>query len=1317
MEQRILKLAEELSSFSGFRIPDDLKSSIASISSKKNVSLMIPINLNNSPIVKTFVLIVTNVKTMKLCANIVNSACESMFVNCFESDALISMLNALSFFSQNFVDESQTDLILKLLQLYSSLLPKYFTKIHVLKALFYASLSLVTYPIEIVSSTAFASSQQMISHFFNFIKTYDKPLTDEEILAIRSAMNLDFKNQLYTIGYLILYDISAQIFEKPQIWLDLPKLPIQIIFRLWELIITSHHSLIESEPLMLDIIESSAIMPIIDTSEISFLVSFNAFYISSLPSTVIALFSYFLQCCCQHDDQGYVSLMYFRSLFYCSPEFVASFCNFCDQKGSLFDALLETLDGICEEFVKSPVHLSTSPIKVPEKIDTTDKIVWETAPFEICLAIIHAFANLSFLPPKSAKYSSSDSLFSKTDEAISNSRKYTDPLDSIKVSKNSVSQPLTPNIKMEKQRHYSTIQDQPDYNGFGPIRDIVALIWPRLLALLVKATRYADEESCRFVFDGFHELLKIFLINSVQEGRALVLRILCGLAAKQRISKEDPIPLEVLSNNLLHKNKNGLFFKKKHEMAYDLLIKLLYSNPQLFSRLFLRLFITFSVVPETKIDPTFSIRLENAEVTRLCTSVIKGNSYCIKFIASVLVVNKIRFDMLYNAILPSIVKQFDEPENRGAVYYLFTECLSKCVTESSEIPILSTITALLSKDYEINYVGSSNKSYKALSSISSSSLHSPTASSPSNNLSKHRGMVLNEIRTLVLNSSIKSGWPYILKCIHFHDDMEITITFSILNAICNDQFSKLSDEGVNELIKIIFEYATQKIDINISLSSLGLLWIVIPFVKSNSKYWKLILSETIILFSDMRNDVAICAVKTFFSLLTTNTGQMPKDIFEHLIDNCFINQLMAMADFPQAMWGVHQLILQEMCHCAISFWKYFIKLPQFTQTFWELIIGKQASFLSQCHDQEINANAFQFYEECFEIPYFEIQMREFLTNSFYSVADNFLRRESQKSLVLCCIGRHVNKIILSQKPYLTETITTIWVNLVAEMCKYLLSDQILNLSTEKGIQALDGLFPLEKEISSIICHGYVQIIIDNGKFVRDEIFKSFKRIIKYDNINIVRLLIDLKPIYYMEETQSLLLELLSRDITSNNMNLFKCFIILASNEENTDLDSISNFKKSENINNIEKSSNADKVNVSRELTVCAVDKILNFISQNSKNTQVLKKVWSKFCDPNSTEFSKCACDICFDEIIESFKNIIQANFNDEKALLDTIRFLEKIRSPPRKINDIENCDVWHLIKLFPNLKAVMNDKRIKISKGGRRIYRIIYGKPPPRPSK
>lgn len=1370
MEKGLLKLQEEILKFGGYRFPEDIRSLINENSSNlKMVPDQIPIDSPNSPIVQIFSAIVTNPKTVKLSSSLVSLFCDSISQNLFSMGALISVLSTISLFSQQ-VEEIET--ALKFLPFYSSLLPKHFLDIQVLQILFSSTFSFLTHPAEIVSSTAFASSQQMISHLFNYIFTEKPQLNSKQIADINSIISLKFEKPLFSIAYLILYDLSAQLFDKPLIWLHLPKLPLNILFKLWELIIKTHHEIIQSEQLMLDIIESSAVMPIVDFSELPFLVSLNRFYLACFPSLSISLFSYFLQCS-QSSDSMLTSLIYFRSLFFCSTSFIYQFTHTCDTNGTLLDALLDSLDKISNDYVlsksvNSPLRFSMSPLLITQNCLTNRKLL-ETAPFEISLSIISSLASSTLSPIPTAKSATSDSLFKKDNSADDIKQIQDDDSITVQTRRNSmndktvlikqtrrnstndelmnVQKDITPSRPSRTVFHYSTINRDKIYNIKNAISTtIINLISSKLLKMLVKATRYADEDSCGFIFDAFHQMLNIYLSNSNQEGRALVLRILCGLAAKQRISKEEPIEIEILSNSLLHKNKKGLCFQTKHQMSFELLENLLYDNPRLYSRLFLRLFMTFSSNPSHLINPSFTLSLETCEVSRLCSSVIKGNSFCIDFISSVLVLNTKRFDSIFKQTLPILMTQITKPDTQKSSINLISDCLLNCFNQHTEMVLLELVSSLISNEsfsIDVNY----------------------------------RLTFLIKLRNLISNNSIVNGWSYIIKSIHNYEDETIEVSSSILNLICNNFFSHLDLDKREEIIKIIFEYASQKVLINVALSSLGLLWVVVPFIKTNSDFWKLILSETIILFSDSRNDVAVCSVQTFFSLLSTNSSTLPKDIYSHLIRNCFMNQLMAMGDFSQSMWSVQQLILQEMCHCAISFWSFFISINEFSSNFWELIIAKHESFLAHCQDQEINNNAFLFYEECFSIPNFENHTRYLLTVSFENVVLNLLKREPSNSLVITNLGRFISKFLLKQKLYLTVKLVKIWINIVKNMLMYIPSETFINLSVDNALKAFPALFPFENDVKeekllkaksqgqfpsnnmkiksvkstgnapinkkvqktptktskidssnksrpnndskpmnmedqsnnekhldlkekgqlfgSIICHGFIDMIIENAKnCVRETIISYLFDILNCPEVDRISILIECKPLFYLPSLDKYLIQLLTMaDSISNqpsdstSFSFFECLTDIANDENKT--------KK-----------------VTKTIEVLAVEKQINFVKSKFESLSFNLKLWLKFCDPTSPTYSQEVSDVCFDVILDNVRNLFELTKPNEKQLLVLLKFIYKAKSPPKNSgsDNEDNCDNWHLNKLMPDIRSLINDSRVKVAKMVNRILKLVKEK-------
>ena len=290
MTNELRRIYEELGAFAGFLFPGDVKNIVSdALNPATEAKFSIPFRYESDPVIRAFSAVVENNKCTKGAGPLVVAMCDFVLVDGVQSAALVAVLRSL----QKFSEKSESDMALKNLQFCATILPKHFLDVDLLKALFSLVLSLCVHPTAIVSSTAFATSQQMISLFFNFIETSDGVLAEEDVAKIRELVSIRFKNYLLSVAYLLVSDIRCMIFGAPMSWLEVPRLPAPMLFRLWEMIIQSHKKFLVSESAFLDVIESSAVMPIVHNDELPFLVTFITRYMSEFPSTSMAIFSYF----------------------------------------------------------------------------------------------------------------------------------------------------------------------------------------------------------------------------------------------------------------------------------------------------------------------------------------------------------------------------------------------------------------------------------------------------------------------------------------------------------------------------------------------------------------------------------------------------------------------------------------------------------------------------------------------------------------------------------------------------------------------------------------------------------------------------------------------------------------------------------------------------------------------------------------------------------------------------------------------------------------------------------------------------------------
>jgi hypothetical protein len=486
----------------------------------------------------------------------------------------------------------------------------------------------------------------------------------------------------------------------------------------------------------------------------------------------------------------------------------------------------------------------------------------------------------------------------------------------------------------------------------------------------------------------------------------------------------------------------------------------------------------------------------------------------------------------------------------------------------------------------------------------------------------------------------------------------------------------------------IFEFSCQTIEINIALSSFGLLWIVVPFVRERVDFWKLILSQTILLFSDTRTDVAIGALETFFNLLASNATQLPSEIYGHLIVRCFIPQLMAMNEFSAHSWNVQQLTLQDMCHCAISLWRYFDG-PEFIGTFWPLLIEKQELFVKSCSDQEISACALQFFEESFPVSQFDQSIRQRLLNSFVESVEHWLANEPPSSLVLSSLGRFVYKIILSQKSFLDDGSIETWMNLLGKMCKQMPCEQFINLSVHKSLEGLLALFPLPQNLAAHVCRQLVATVVDcEIPCVREELSALLARLFEHFVDDKFRFMIDCKRIFALPEVAGLVSTLVKANFDQVPPGvLFESYLdVWQTNQVMRD---------------------ALCPRILAMLADVAPEQRAAFVRQNVASPVVLQDIWQRYFSPESRRFSQEVYEDCFPIVLQAVGALVRSL--GEVELLSLLTFLEAAKAPAKQLFGAQKSTGWFLFDLVPAFGALGDDQRTGVRQAVVRVLAVLNG--------
>lgn len=284
--------------------------------------------------------------------------------------------------------------------------------------------------------------------------------------------------------------------------------------------------------------------------------------------------------------------------------------------------------------------------------------------------------------------------------------------------------------------------------------------------------------------------------------------------------------------------------------------------------------------------------------------------------------------------------------------------------------------------------------------------------------------------------------------------------FNVLTLLSNDLIHRVPQDTLFNLINLIISYGNCTVDINVSLSSFDLLWNVVRVMTSNVENWKYLMKQVLALVPDQRNDVSQCAIKTFFSLMCTNFEQIPNDVIEYFVGTGFTEILNALDISNQQIAPSFELALQEFAHYSSTFWTSFDKIEAFHKKFLPQLIEKAKTFCITCRSNEIVANSFHFFETMFECPYLDPVSAELLRKGIEEMADNYINVRQKNNMIFSCFGRLLNCVIFSLKKRNTLETLPLWFPMTKKLVTGLTADGYIHITPQRLLDVLPSLFPM-----------------------------------------------------------------------------------------------------------------------------------------------------------------------------------------------------------------------------------------------------------------
>ena len=1153
------ELIKELKKFSGFMIPDNVKTHVNQlIVYLQSDQCFFPIKNSSSILIIALNSILENKRTLKISNNLIGIICNCISVGLITSEAIPPILRKI----EQYILYFDIDRIMKIIQFVTNISSNHFLEPQNLQSLLGICLILCSYNDNIVSTSALAASDQIIKSLISYLYNPSLNLSsqNQRDIELSASLTLDnkikFKNPIDRLSYLIFKDLIELSSFKSSIWLHVKNLDTNSSFLLLE-----NFLLIPGLNFLLEEIINNALN---FKAPLSFLIKLYEELLDIDSKPFITIFKFFLTNLNPIYNDSLRSLNFFRILFGRNINIIIKFFYNCDRDGTLFTNLINNLLLFSDSFIGEKQFDLSISIKNELNLNQNSII---SSPVEIIILILQA------------SYQAKSNIF----------------------------------------------------------RNLINKIWSSSLTILTLSSKYVLPKSLYIIMQGFHLLLILSYELRLEECKASVIASFSNLLKSEyqdlSLSSFDTIS-SIINSTPISLNNNWIKFLK-------ILIELKW-NP---------------------INADFSKNISNEELMDIVLLLLSIDLKDSKFLSltllvKILISNKFRFNFLWPAVEGYLLLLIDDFESEEVAFESFLKLLHENFVLETEKYLLETIEKIFSGRKRLSF----EKRKKILVEI--------------NDVIKINGYI------------IKLGWSHFINALspkNFFDEIELlTLSFRCVQIIFTD-ILYLTDEKTQLIcLNLVFEFSLQNIDINIALSSFELLWSIISLVKT-SEIWENIFKNITFLIKDKRNDIALAAVRTFFSLIISNSNHFNQDLYE-FICNCFITII----DSLKGSDGqTQQLAIYELAHCGRKLFNEFNNINLFKLNFWKKLIDESERFFKSCNKKETATAQLQFFEEAFQCFDLSIELKINLFDSFERIIDITLSKENANSGIWSAIGRLILIILPPQKTFLNEYWLKRWIKIINSLFFDLDCGEFLPPTAHKTLDALDLLFPLSKELTEIVYTSFVYFSINsNNKRLTevsiDHILKILEKKVEKEYLSSLFLLS--KKLFTIKEAQKILLIFIQNDIEILDIdinNIYNSLIELSD----------SNLELFEEIG----------LCINKLFPRLNKDQQRLFLNKFSISFTLISLFWEKYLDPFSLNFNENISNN-FNLIILNFITNLLINSKNENDIKKILLFLNNINSYSKSINSlIINKNKYHLFHFIPNISDLVLHPSIDI----RQIIRSI----------
>lgn len=781
------------------------------------------------------------------------------------------------------------------------------------------------------------------------------------------------------------------------------------------------------------------------------------------------------------------------------------------------------------------------------------------------------------------------------------------------------------------------------------LKILVSRTWADILLIFQIAASVVTGNSCYLLMQGLHSLVLLTNELMLDDARGSAIASFCTILVTPKGPEADEVK----------------------KVAFETVISAIETNTTAFKGHWMKIMTALSefLWQPSSFDFTKYIPIEQVfEMAQSLFSIndgaVKTREWSMFFITDLLIANMSRFEKIWPSVLNNFVSLMESAESQEPSLAAFFKLLREGFTSESEKPLCETLKMVLS-----------SKKFS----------------------SETRGEILEQIHFVLSQSSqvISGGWSSLLDSLrpeNFKDEENIlNSAFRCVQIICNDLMFSLSQEAQMHIINLIIDFASQTTDINVSLSALGLFWNLASIAKT-PEMWKLIFMKTAPIIADQRNDVSVCAVNTFFSLIISNSELLTEEIYQYLASDLFTSIVDSLVEPREESEATQQLAFHELAHCGRTLWSKFKDVEIFPDQFWQKMISEHEKFIYRCKKREIVLNSFLFYEELFMNHELSPQIITITFDSLDRIVDFLLSHESANSPVFGSFGRLIRNAMPEQKSMMTVDFLKRWIKISERLIFELDRDGFLPPTAHKSLDAFLLLFPLPDEMIVLIYESFVKISSKETKNKRlVEIAISHLCDICENNVPdslLSTLFMMSESLFTLKEARRLLLDFVSKDIPiSDSMVEDVSRSLMSLGESDGEL-----YIKTAQC-------------VLKMFSRVQDQTKLNFVSCYENCYTALEELWKNFLDPSSKDYDDHTAELLTTQVVQKVGNILMKSESDD-LIKQILNFVQTVKTNGKFFKKDGNFS--HLFVLLQNFADLVMHPDTEIRQMIRNIIIIIY---------